>query len=232
MSLVRKTLYPISILLLIESCGTENAKTANTDAKDNLKDVLIATMSGDCAEGGTIGDDVFYSKGSLELSDENKFTYINESYEPGDSKCVNLDNTWTVTGTFEYGEALENPTGAKAMDYLPTAAFFTLADNLDVAGYNGDKEYEGTIITDSVVVCGGGWEAGKKKEITKGLCADEHGVGIIAEAYLAKRYNIYKIEDGKYYPGKAGEEGTATDGSTTSKRPVEYEKEGTAIPAS
>jgi hypothetical protein len=118
--------------------------------------------------------------------DGTAFTTEFSSY--ADSDCKSLVMAQSQSGTFSLGDILEVEEGVapQQLDIVINAVFVTLNTEPLVQAYN-DRSF-----------CGGGWELGVKRQITKQDCAGAAGGDDTGEDHI---FEIYALQDGQLYFG-------------------------------
>jgi hypothetical protein len=192
---------PIAAML---SCGAQEDKAA-----DATKSEFEGTWTTKCGTDED-GDNPVYDTDSTTYSGKT-MTGVSQSYS--DKDCTTKSIGIRGTATFESGEAVTKPEGAKTLDTTLTTVFVTVSQAELVAYFNLDSET-------SKMLCGGGWVIDKEKELTAELCKGSEGF----EDMFKQSFSIYKVDASGLWIGKTGEKDSASDGSTAAKRATEFGK--------
>lgn len=189
---ILKVISVVTIAALTFGCG------ANND--DGSTSELDGYWVGDCSVDGDT------SSKAVQTFDSGQVTATVINYS--DVVCGNLSFDYVVSRPFSTGAAVTTPAGAKESTFSPTTKMtVTLWTDEMVALFNGT--------VGDTVTCGGGFVKNKAKEITAAKCGS--GDGLFDTTTV---HSIYKIDGTKLYVGDCGDDGTATDCTSATKRPT------------
>ena len=124
-----------------------------------------------------------------------------------DTACATLSATETVTSTFATGDAVTAPAGAKKIDITLKSVSITLATAETAAEANASSS------------CGfTDWAVGQAKDVMgKPSSCSEAGAEVTADEKL---FTIYELTGTTLKLGNPGSAGSATDGTSDTKRPT------------
>jgi hypothetical protein len=177
-------------LLLLSTCqkdgGTSRQGSGSEDAT-----ALSGTWSSGCkpdpAKAGYYFNDTRTFEGSTFSTSFESFT---------DEDCTSSLMAQTQTGAFVIGDALEG-SAATELDITIGAISIVLHSDTLVQSYNAKK------------FCGGGWENGTVRTITRAACGGGEGEDVVYEIFEAR-------DDGLYF----GKKDSAHTGKSESQRPA------------
>jgi hypothetical protein len=197
-----RSAWMLALGLAVVACGEDDKK--DEDKPTTGSSALVGNWNIPCGTDDT-GDEKTYNAVSKTFT---ATTFSGQIGMFSDDACATRTQVIRVTATYTVGAAVSTPAGATEIDITPGRLFITM-DNADLVAFAN---------ADATKICGGGFEAGKEKELTKATCA---GGGF--ESLFNVSYGVFKIDGDKLYEGVMGDDGSATDGSAPTKRPTTLE---------